>query len=1055
MAVGWTADAPKRGAQATGESRGHVGKAILAVGLAVMIILSSLFVLGGLTLPSHPQPVAERALSRESPGSSSHPGPNANPSQVTATLFLSNDSLFSGNVVIDSYNIEPHHFLYDSSNGMLYVSEQAAGKVAVINVATNKIVTNITVGVYPAGMALDPVNNYLYVANVGDNSTTNASRIISVINVTTGAVIGNITAGLKPWILAYDPVSNVIYATNADSDNVSIIACSSNHVVGSIPVGVQPYGITYDPANNLVYVDNDNSNNISVINTTDNKVVENIPVGQNPQVSSYDPFNGYVYIPNWNTNNVSVMNGSSNHILQSIPVGTYPQVATNDWSNVVYVTNSGSDNVTYLNGSTNAVMWNVAVGVHPAGVVYVPVNGCVYVANLFSDSISIIHVKPVPPMKTKIVFDSASSGHSPLNVTMTASASGGVSPFSYAWKFGDGSTGSGLTVHHTFLYNAGLAVNGSCVYTVNMTTTDLNSSMASTTAFVTVFKQNETTKPLETAITFSTPASGYSPLQVAMKGQATGGVSPYTFNWSYGDGSTGLGPAVNHTFLYDANLAVNGSCVYTVNMTTADSNSSRVWATASVTVFKQNATEKPLHANITFSTPTSGYSPLQVTMSGEATGGVSPYAFDWSFGDGGSGIGSTMTHIYYANASGCGPTGCTYDIALIVTDHAGHSASNTSQVTVFPVNQKTLSVSIVESPAVGVAPLEVNLAAILAGGTSPYNLSWSFGDGTNGFGATVPHLYSLPGTYSVSLTALDANGLEAKATSTVVVYSQPSGNQTGAIEATISASPVTGPAPLTTQFVASATNGVSPYSFSWNFGDGSQGVNGSSVSHTYTAKGEYIAILFITDAAGNEATTGVLVSVDSSSGEGSQLMVLVSATNLHGYAPLPVTFLPSIFGGVAPYHLTWSFGDGASSSESTPAAVTHVYGSSGTFAPALTVTDSKGNSVTWMLSSSSPAHTAVVVVSKTSPASSSMTEYLILGVVIVAALAIALLLVSKRRRPVPDTLANGAGPSDPYQHYHSSADSQGDKNGGDGSRPQRPVPPSAPQTIDDPLGDSM
>jgi len=45
-----------------------------------------------------------------------------------------------------------------------------------------------------------------------------------------------------------------------------------------------------------------------------------------------------------------------------------------------------------------------------------------------------------------------------------------------------------------------------------------------------------------------------------------------------------------------------------------------------------------------------------------------------------------------------------------------------------------------------------------------------------------------------------------------------------------------------------ADGGVPPYSFSWDFGDGTTGF-GSSVTHIYTASGKYAVTLTVTDSA--------------------------------------------------------------------------------------------------------------------------------------------------------------------------------------------------------------
>lgn len=77
-----------------------------------------------------------------------------------------------------------------------------------------------------------------------------------------------------------------------------------------------------------------------------------------------------------------------------------------------------------------------------------------------------------------------------------------------------------------------------------------------------------------------------------------------------------------------------------------------------------------------------------------------------------------------------------------------------------------------------------------------------------------------------------------------------------------SASTPTGLVPLTSTFVATATGGVAPYTYLWNFGDGSVTSSARSASHTYTRAGTYVVSLAVRDSAGpaNSVTKTVTIT---------------------------------------------------------------------------------------------------------------------------------------------------------------------------------------------------
>lgn len=164
------------------------------------------------------------------------------------------------------------------------------------------------------------------------------------------------------------------------------------------------------------------------------------------------------------------------------------------------------------------------------------------------------------------------------------------------------------------------------------------------------------------------------------------------------------------------------------------------------------------------------------------------------------------------------------------------------------------------------------------------------------------------------------------------------------LSATAAATPKTGNAPLSVAFTGSATGGKAPYSYSWNFGDGSALSTAQNPSHTYTAACTCTATLTVTDSSSPAvtATSTVMVTV---SAVGNPLTATAAANPTSGQTPLNVAFTGTAAGGTPPYSYSWNFGDG--SALSTAQNPSHSYTATCTCTATLTVTDS-----------SSPAKTA-------------------------------------------------------------------------------------------------
>jgi YVTN family beta-propeller protein len=91
------------------------------------------------------------------------------------------------------------------------------------------VVKDIKVGMGPAGVAVNPSTNMIYVANTFSNST-------SVIDGKTSAVVKTIRVGIGPEAVAVDALRNVVYVTNEDSKTVSVIDGKTNNVMKNIKI---------------------------------------------------------------------------------------------------------------------------------------------------------------------------------------------------------------------------------------------------------------------------------------------------------------------------------------------------------------------------------------------------------------------------------------------------------------------------------------------------------------------------------------------------------------------------------------------------------------------------------------------------------------------------------------------------------------------------------------------------------------------------------------------------------------------------------------------------
>jgi PKD repeat protein len=164
-------------------------------------------------------------------------------------------------------------------------------------------------------------------------------------------------------------------------------------------------------------------------------------------------------------------------------------------------------------------------------------------------------------------------------------------------------------------------------------------------------------------------------------------------------------------------------------------------------------------------------------------------------------------------------------------------------------------------------------------------------------------------------------------------------NAAPALTASATADKTSGTAPVTVNFTGSASNGTGPYTYEWDFGDGSAHSTQQNPAHTYTSAGSYSVTLTVTDSTAKTAIDNHLTITVTGGACTVGCTATVPATGTANQAvSFAATASASNCGGSPTY--AWTFGDGGTSSQQNPS---HTYAAAGTYDWTLTVTAGSGN----------------------------------------------------------------------------------------------------------------
>ena len=126
-----------------------------------------------------------------------------------------------------------------------------------------------------------------------------------------------------------------------------------------------------------------------------------------------------------------------------------------------------------------------------------------------------------------------------------------------------------------------------------------------------------------------------------------------------------------------------------------------------------------------------------------------PYIYEWDFGDGTTGTGSTVNHEYDENGN--------YLVTLTVTDVDGNQQTEVIVVSfVGDESNDNITVNISVDNIIWPEDLLVWTQWIIEGWVWPYTYEWDFGDNGTWVWPNQNHLYDNPGVYEITLIVTDS-----------------------------------------------------------------------------------------------------------------------------------------------------------------------------------------------------------------------------------------------------------------------------------------------------------
>ncbi len=483
----------------------------------------------------------------------------------------------------------------------------------------------------------------------------------------------------------------------------------------------------------------------------------------------------------------------------------------------------------------------------------------------------------------------------------------------------------------------------------------------------------------------SVNANSEAGVPIIFTGNWTGGTAPYSYVWMVTHKDTIQTPYILqfNSYNYTSKNSATFSFVPSDNgryyvYLFVDSTSSAAYVMA-VSQVDSKKNPEPTVSQVTL-TPTTVDSNIGEILNFNAnwTGGISPYTYVWyvttnfphwqqgfrSFNSVNSTSQPSASFTYIPSSYGI------YYLYLFVNNHVGNTPPNndedgddglaivaTAEIIVLHPSQPLTSSAISISPTITTVGSPINATVESGYGVAPFSYSWAV---TTSSGQPAPGDYSTtgnqivfntPGTYTVTVTVTDANGVTASLTETVTINSL--------LSATISVSGLTtlDSGQSATLILTSVGGGITPYKGQWleepplassflnltnQFYISPTDLSAASVSTgILTTTGTWAFEFEITDSTSKVATSApVTITVNP------ELSVsLSSPVGTQVGAGSSITFTNITQGGTEPYTYSYSVSPSTGWTQSSNPGNTFTFTSTGNYIVTLSVEDAASSIV--------------------------------------------------------------------------------------------------------------
>lgn len=215
---------------------------------------------------------------------------------------------------------DPERVAVSHDGRRLYVSEEDAARLAVLDAAGGRVLATVPVGREPEGVRVSPNGRWVLVTSEEDNTVT-------IVDTKSNAIVGKATVGARPRDLAFSPDSRSAYVSGEADASLYRIAVPAGAPAAEflkLRREVRPMGVALDAARGRLYVGAGRAGTVVFVSLEGPSLLSEIACGGRPWGVALGGGGRRLYSPNGPSGDVTIVDTQTLAVTARIATGKGP-----------------------------------------------------------------------------------------------------------------------------------------------------------------------------------------------------------------------------------------------------------------------------------------------------------------------------------------------------------------------------------------------------------------------------------------------------------------------------------------------------------------------------------------------------------------------------------------------------------------------------------------------------------------------------------------------------------------------------------------------------------